>query len=291
LSLTLSPFKNFGAAAAGIDIRRPLSAGDVEEIVAAMDEHAVLVFRHGAPLNDDEQINFGRALGPVQHLKMLKMLGGGKTLLDRSELIDVGNLDENGDIVGADDRRRHFHDGNLLWHSDVTFDDNRAVYSILSARVIPPDGGDTGFADMRLAYDALSADKQSEIEDLVAEHSIWYSRKLGGFTDISEEEMATRSASHHALVHANPRTHRKALYLASHASHIIGWPESMGRALLDALTEHATQDEFTYTHKWQAGDVVMWDNLATMHRATEFDSLTQIRDMRRVTTLEREMTV
>jgi alpha-ketoglutarate-dependent 2,4-dichlorophenoxyacetate dioxygenase len=220
---------------------------------------------------------------------MIKMLGGGATLLAHTELIDVSNLDESGEIIAADDRRRGFHDANLNWHTDVSFDANRGVYSMLSAKVLPPTGGDKDFADMRDAFQALAAERQAELAELEAEHSIWYSPARGGFTEVSEDEKATRPPSRQPLVLANPRTGEKALYLASHASHIIGWTEDAGRALLDELMDYATEERFTYSHVWRAGNVVMWDNQATMHRATEFDGLDHVRDMRRVTTLEREM--
>ena len=289
MSLDVKPLDKFGAEIAGIDISQKLDASVVDAIRAAIDIHGVLVFRNAAPLSDSQQIAFAGGFGPLQHLSMIKMLGGGATRLDHTELIDVSNLDETGKIVGADDRRRHFHDANLLWHTDVSFDANRAVYSILSARVLPPAGGDTDFADMRGAYAALTDKRKAELDGLEVEHSIWYSRALGGFTAVSEDEMATRPPARHGLVSANPRTGTKALYLASHASHIIGWPEDESRALLDELIDYATEDRFFYSHVWQPGDVVMWDNQTTMHRATEFDSLTHVRDMRRVTTLEREM--
>ncbi len=281
----------FGAEVSGMDLRKPLAAAEIDAVVEAINRYAVLVFRHDTPLTDEQQLAFGRALGPLQKLKMIKMLQGGATRLATPELIDVSNLGPDGKIRPADDRSRKYNDGNLLWHTDVSFDDNRAVYSILSARVIPPVGADTEFADMRAAYDALPDERKVELEGLKAEHSVWYSRALGGLTDVSEEEKATRPPSQHLLVHSHPRSGRKALYLASHASHIVGWPREKGRALLDELTAYATQPQFVYAHKWQAGDVVMWDNLATMHRGTTFDNLQYPRDMRRVTTLEREMAV
>ncbi len=289
MSLNLTPLDTFGAEIAGIDISQKPDAGEIDAIRAAIDIHGVLVFRNAKPLDDNQQIAFAGGFGPLQHLSMIKMLGGGATRLDHSELIDVSNLDETGEIVGADDRRRHFHEANLLWHTDVSFDDNRAVYSILSARILPPAGGDTDFADMRGAYEALTSARKAELDALEVEHSIWYSRALGGFTELSEAEMATRPPARHGLVSANPRTGAKALYLASHASHIIAWPEDESRATLDELMDHATEERFCYSHIWQPGDVVMWDNQSTMHRAAEFDSLTHVRDMRRVTTLEWEM--
>ncbi len=279
---------HIGAEIGGVDLTRPLDAATVREIVAAIDKHAVLVFRNDPPLDDAQHLALGRALGPLQRLKMLTMLAGKDTRLSTTELIDVGNLDETGEILADSDRRRAFQAGNLLWHTDVSFDANRAVYSLLAAHAIPPSGGDTEYADMRAAYDALDPAMKGRLDGLVCEHSIWYSRALGGLTEVSEAEKATRPPARHLLVHVHPSSGRKALYLASHASHIVGMPFAEGRKLLDELTAFATQERFVYRHKWRVGDIVMWDNLATMHRGTKFDDKAHKRDMRRVTTLEHE---
>jgi alpha-ketoglutarate-dependent 2,4-dichlorophenoxyacetate dioxygenase len=278
----------FAAEVSGIDLRK-LSQADADAIVAAINQYGVLVFRNDTPLTDEEHIAFGAMLGPLQKLKMLTMIGKSKPRLKYQTMIDVGNLDETGNLLEEADRRRAYHNGNLLWHTDASFDDNRAVYSMLSAHAIPPFGADTQFADMRAAYNALPEAKKIAIDGLVAEHSIWYSRKLGGLNDVTDAEKATRPASHHKLVHIHPVSGKVSIYLASHASHIVGWPFEKGRALLDELTGFATQDRFVYSHKWRLGDIVMWDNLATMHRATPFEDTKYKRDMRRVTVLEEEM--
>jgi alpha-ketoglutarate-dependent 2,4-dichlorophenoxyacetate dioxygenase len=219
---------------------------------------------------------------------MLTMVGKSKSRLDYPELIDVGNIDVDGSILPEDDRRRAYNRGNLLWHTDVSFDPVRATLSLLAAHVVPPGGADTEFADMRAAYDALPPAMKPRIEDLVVEHSVWHSRALAGFSEVSDEEKATRPPSQHRLVHVHPGSGRKALYLASHASHIVGWPVNAGRALLSDLMHFATQPEFVYRHRWQIGDLVIWDNLATMHRGTPFDDTRHVRDMRRTTVLEAE---
>ena len=218
--------------------------------------------------------------------KMQQTVSGRGIRLSTDELVDVGNLDENGDIHAAADPRRAFHKGNLLWHSDVTFDRIRATYSILAAHQVPPDRADTEFADMRAAYDALDEGMKRRIAALSAEHSIWYSRILGGMAEVSDEVKATRPPAQHPLVRVNPRNGRKSLCLASHASHIVGWPVEKGRALLDELTAHATQPAFVFRYQWDVGDVVMWDNQQTMHRGTPFDDTRYPRDMRRATVLE-----
>ncbi|MGB0629364.1 MAG: TauD/TfdA dioxygenase family protein [Alphaproteobacteria bacterium] len=277
---------DFAAECADVDLGAPLTDQARDEIVAAMDRYGVCIFRNVEPVADDDHLAFGRAFGPLMRQRMQQTVSGRGIRLSTDELIDVGNLDENGNIHAADDPRRKFHKGNLLWHSDVTFDPIRATYSLLAAHVVPPDGADTEFADMKAAYDDLPDATKQRIDGLTAEHSIWYSRKLGGMDDVSDEAKATRPPARHPLVNVNPRTGRKSLYLASHASHIVELPEPDGRALLDELTGHATQRKYVYRHKWETGDVVMWDNLQTMHRGVPFDDVSHPRDMRRVTVLE-----
>jgi alpha-ketoglutarate-dependent 2,4-dichlorophenoxyacetate dioxygenase len=258
----------FAAETAGVDLSVPPTAALRDEIVDAMDRYAVCVFRNISPVEDDHHLAFGRAFGPLMRQKMQQTVSGRGIRLSTDELVDVGNLDENGRIHAADDPRRAFHKGNLLWHSDVTFDAVRATYSILAAHQVPPDRADTEFADMRAAYDALDQGTRDRISGL------------------SAEVKTTRPPARHPLVRVNPRNGRKSLCLASHASHIVGRPVDEGRALLDELTAHATRPEFVFRHKWRLGDVVMWDNQQTMHRGTPFDDTRYPRDMRRVTVLE-----
>jgi alpha-ketoglutarate-dependent 2,4-dichlorophenoxyacetate dioxygenase len=198
----------------------------------------------------------------------------------------VSNLDERGQILSLDDQRRAYRDGNQLWHTDSSFRQKSATWSMLHARIIPPDGADTEFADTRAAYDALPAATKTKLEGLIAEHSIWHSRaQLGGYTP-TEEEKKLRPPARHPVVRRHPGSGRNALYIASHASHIIGWPVDEGRKLLEELLAFATQPRFVYRHKWRLGDLVMWDNRCTLHRATPFESTTHVRDMRRSTVID-----
>ena len=277
----------FAAEVRGFDFTAPADDAMCARIVGAMDEYAVLVFVNDAPVADEDHVRFGRAFGPLLRQKMQQAVSGRRIRLSTDELVDVGNLDEEGRIYAADDPRRAFSKGNQLWHSDVTFDPVRATYSLLSAHVVPPAKADTEVADMRAAYDALPDAMKARIAGLTAEHSIWHSRVLGGMPEVSDEIKATRPPACHPLVQVNPRTGRKSLYLASHAFHIVELPQAEGRALLDELTAHATRPEFVYRHVWSAGEIVMWDNLQTMHRGTPFDDTLHPRDMRRVTVLEK----
>ena len=273
----------FAAELSGIDIRQPLDGAQKPEIEAAFRRHGVCVFRNDPPLTDEEHLAFAGSFGPLQRQTIVATLGS-KLRLKYPNLIDVGNLAVDGSILPEDDRRRAFNRGNLLWHTDASFDINRAVFSMLSAH-IPAEGADTEYADMRAAYEALPDTTKSRIDGLIAEHSVWHSRALAGMSSTPQEQK-TRPPARHMLVHVHPGSGRKALYLASHVSHIVGWPVEQGRALLKELIEFATQPQFVYRHTWRRGDLVVWDNLCTMHRGIPFDDTQRPRDMRRATTLE-----
>jgi alpha-ketoglutarate-dependent 2,4-dichlorophenoxyacetate dioxygenase len=195
---------------------------------------------------------------------------------------DVSNLGKDGRPMERDSRQRAFNLGNMLWHSDSSFRPIPAKYSLLSARVVNPVGGNTEYADMRAAYDALDAGTKAEIEDLVCEHSLMYSRGSLGMLDYSDEERAMFRPVRQRLVRTHPVTKRKSLYLSSHAGAILGMPMAEARILLRDLNEHATQPKFVYAHSWRVGDLVMWDNRQVMHRVRRYDD-NQPRDMRRTT--------
>jgi alpha-ketoglutarate-dependent 2,4-dichlorophenoxyacetate dioxygenase len=270
----------FAAEVDGIDITRPLSAADVKAIHGGMDEYAVLVF-HDQKLDDEQQLAFSRSLGELEHAVGTSLRAPDEYRLPTT-FADVSNLDTDNNVFARDDRRRLFAIGNRLWHSDSSFKVVPAKYSILHARAIPSKGGNTEFADMRAAYDALDAETKAEIEDLICEHSQIFSRQQLGFFDFTDEERARFKPVRQRLVRTHPSTGRKSLYLASHAGGIIGWPVPEARAFLRDLTEHATQRQFVYAHKWRVGDLVMWDNRRTMHRARPFP-VHEPRDMRRTT--------
>ncbi len=262
----------------------PLEGIDVAGFRRAMDEHAVCVIRNDAPVSDAAHVAFSGKLGPLLPMKMLTMLGKSKSRFAHPEIIDIGNIDAEGRLLAEDDRRRAYNRGNLLWHTDASYDQARGVYSLLSCHSVPPGGADTEFADMRAAYEALSPSMKEKVEDLVAEHSIWHSRSLAGMIDVTAAEKATRPPARHRLVQRHAG--RGLLYLASHASHIVGWPLDQGRALIKELIEFATQPRFVYRHQWRVGDLVVWDNRQTMHRGTPFDDTKYPRDMRRTTVIE-----
>jgi alpha-ketoglutarate-dependent 2,4-dichlorophenoxyacetate dioxygenase len=275
--------REFVAEVDGMDLCALLDAGAAASIHAAMDRFAVLVF-HDQPLADEEQIAFTKSLGKIE-----LNTANNVTPLDQRrlgiEMSDISNLDQRGSMLLRDDRRRAFSLGNRLWHSDSSFKPVPAKYSLLSARIVPSTGGNTEFADMRAAYDALDAATKAEIEDLVTEHSLMFSRGQIGFADFTAEERVKFAPVRHRLVRTNPVTGRKSLYLSSHIGGIVGWPVPEALAFVRDLTEHATQRQFVYAHAWRQYDLVIWDNRQTMHRARRYRDTSEVRDMRR-TTLE-----
>ena len=269
----------FAATVRGIDLRQPVTPDQVAAIHAGMDRFAVLVF-HDQPVDDARQLAFSRALGPLEQATGDIAAPGDRRV--SMDLNDISNLDRNDRVLARDDRRRLFGLGNQLWHSDSSFKEIPAKYSLLSARHIPPTGGNTEFADMRAAYDALDDETRAEVRDLVCRHSQVFSRGTLGFTDFTEAERAKWAPVRQRLVRRHPATGRLSLYLSSHAGEIEGWPVPEARAFLRDLVEHATQRAFVYAHAWKPHDLVMWDNRTTMHRARRYDH-TEVRDMRRTT--------
>jgi alpha-ketoglutarate-dependent 2,4-dichlorophenoxyacetate dioxygenase len=269
-----------GAEVTGLDLRETVAPAVFAEIEAAFYRYAVLVFP-GQPLTDDQQIAFSRLFGPLETSP--EYAGSKKSRLNRPEIADISNLDPEGRVMSAEDKRLLFNRGNQLWHTDSSFKYVPARCSLLSAREIPPVGGETEFADMRAAYDALSAEKRRALDGLIVEHSIFRSRSLIGFSEFNEEIRRELPPVQQLLVRRHPGSGRKTLYLASHASHVVGWPVEEGRKLIEELVQFATQPQFVYQHHWRAGDLVMWDDRCTMHRGRPYDDTKYRRDMHRTT--------
>ena len=273
----------FAAEVSPIDLRTVHDPATLAEIRAGMDEYAVLVFRNQA-FTDGEQMAFAQRLDGELHTKTgARVLV--KSRLGNEAVADISNVDEDGGIMKSGDRRRMYSLGNRLWHTDASFQDPPGRYSMLSAKVVPTRGADTEYADRRAAYEALEPEMKARLDGLRVHHSIAHSRQTLGFEFSSQEAEALKGAVH-PLVRTLPRSNRRSLYLAAHASRIVDWPVPEGRLLLHDLTEHATQREFVYRHAWRVGDLVIWDNRATMHRATPYDDATDRRELRRVTTLD-----
>ncbi|MBV9551157.1 MAG: TauD/TfdA family dioxygenase [Alphaproteobacteria bacterium] len=270
----------FVGEVSGVDLRRKLSPDDIAAIDDGMDRYAVLVF-HDQDISDEQQIAFSRNFGEIEN-----SAGGTVTKPQEKRLNplmnDVSNLGRDHKPLARNDRTRLFNLGNQLWHSDSSFRAVPAKYSILSGRIVVDKGGNTEFADMRAAYDALAEEMRAVVEPLVCEHSLMYSRGLLGFPEFTEEERAMFRPVRQSLVRTHPRSGRKSLYLSSHAGTIVGWPMPEARAFLRDLNEEATRPENVYVHKWRRFDLVMWDNRQTMNRVRRFDEA-QVRDMRRTT--------
>ena len=282
MSLSITPLADcFAGEVSGVDLQRSLNQETVSAIESGMDRYAVLVFRD-QNICDNEQLTFSQNFGPIE-----SSIGGNITKLDQRrlqvEFADVSNLDQDQKIFARDDRRRLFNLGNRLWHSDSSFRAIPAKYSLLSARSIPVNGPNTEYADMRAAYDALDVKTKTEVERLICEHSLMYSRGQLGFADFTEEERKTFAPVRQVLVRIHPVTKRKSLFLASHAGTIVGWPMAEARIFLRDLIEHATQPQFVYVHHWRSHDLVMWDNRQTMHRVRRFNETEDVRDVRRTT--------
>ena len=285
MALTFSPAgPDFCAEVSGVDFSRPIDPQTLAELVQGMDHYAVCIYR-ATGLDDRRHIEFSRLLGELEHAP--RLFGKQVSRFDHPELFDAGNLDAAGNIL-IDERRRLYNKGNALWHTDSSFNPHRSAYSLLLAHEVPPSGGDTNFADMRAAYDALPDSMKERLEGLVAEHWLWHSRMLAGYPQPTEAERLAKPPAQHALVQVHPGSGRKTLYLAKHASHIVSLPVAEGRALIGALIDFATQPQFVRSVSWQQpGDLVIWDNRCTMHRATPFEDTRFRRDMRRTTVLER----
>ena len=272
----------FVGEVSGIDLSKPITPGQASQIEAGMDRYGVLVF-HDQRITDEQQMDFSRHFGELEVSSQGEMSRPEERRL-AMEMADVSNLDEHNQVRARDDAKRLSSLGNRLWHSDASFRAVPARYSLLSARVVPGAGGNTEFADMRAAYDALDAKTKAEIEDLVTEHSIAFSRAELGFDAFPAEHQAKLRPVRHRLVTTHPGSGRKVLYLSAHIGTILGWPVPEARAFIRDLMEHATQPRFVYTHTWRVNDLVMWDNRATMHRARRYADMAEVRDLRRTTT-------
>jgi alpha-ketoglutarate-dependent 2,4-dichlorophenoxyacetate dioxygenase len=270
----------FVGEASGLDLTKPLSPQDIAAIHEGMDKHAVLIF-HDQAFTDEQQLAFTQSLGKIE-LAIATSLRRPEENRLPDTFADVSNLDKNNRPFARDDRRRLYAIGNRLWHSDSSFKAIPAKYSLLHARSVTSKGGNTEFADMRAAYDALDRETKDRVENLICEHSQRFSRAKLGFTEFSADEVERMRPVRQRLVRTHPTTGRKSLYLSSHAGTILGWPEPEAKAFLMDLMEAATQREFVYAHRWRVGDLVMWDYRQTMHRAREFPH-DEVRDMRRTT--------
>jgi len=283
MTVTIEPIHPvFAGEVSGIDLTQPIGADDAAAIEAGMDRYAVLVLP-GQDITDAQQAAFSRLFGDLERPGPASNITKPEERRLGLDIADISNLDQDNRVLGRDDRQRMFNLGNRLWHSDSSFRAVPAKFSLLSGRVVPAKGGETQFADMRAAYDALDDRTKAKIEDLVCEHSLLYSRGQLGFDTLTEGERQHFKPVLQRLVRRHPVTGRKSLYLSAHAGTIVGWPTPEARIILRELIEDATRPEFVYTHRWRQHDLVIWDNRQTMHRARPFEDTEDVRDMRRTT--------
>jgi alpha-ketoglutarate-dependent 2,4-dichlorophenoxyacetate dioxygenase len=283
-TLTITPaHPAFAAEVSGVDLTRRLDDATFERIAVAFDDYSVLVFR-GQALSDEQQMAFSERWGPLE--TTVRTLGGEDRL--GAHIVDLSNTDPDGKLMGWDDRRMLYQSGNQLWHSDSSFKPVPAHSSALSARVIPPEGGETEFASMRVAYEHLAEDLhldenvRRDLDRLIVVHSFGFSRSMidpGIGTEIGRDYPPVR----HALVRANPRNGRRSLYIGSHAWYIEGLGLDESRILIARLLEQTTRPDRVYRHRWQVGDLVMWDNRCVLHRGRPWDSARHQRVMHRTT--------
>ena len=284
MPLTIRPAEpdrlpDFAGVVEGIDLRQPIGP-DEAAIAAGMDRFAVLVF-HDQQIDDEQQLAFSRHFGPLEQAASHGIARQQQRGL-APEIADISNLGRANEILARDDRVRLFGLGNMLWHSDSSFKPTPAKYSLLHARIVPGKGGNTEFADMRAAWDALDDETKALCRGLVCMHSQIYSRGVLGFEEWTEEERARNQPVPQRLVRLHPGSGRRSLFLSAHAGEIVGWPVPEARAFLRDLNEHATQRRFIYAHEWRVGDLVMWDNRCMMHRARRYDP-SEARELHRTT--------
>lgn len=285
MSLTLKPVtRDFAAEASGVDLRQPLAPADIAAIDAAMDQYAVLFFRD-QPMEQAQQVACARQFGPLD--AGLRKATGAATRFQYDELIDISNIALNGSVADANNAKLVGTLANQLWHTDSSFQPLPIKYSMLSAVTLPEKGGQTEWADMRAAYDALSDDMKALVEGRTAHHSTFHSRMMLGDDKYTPEQLNRFPPAEWPLVRAHPGSKRKLLFVGVHCDRVSGMTVPEGRLLVADLIEHATQRQFVYQHTWRPGDYVMWDNRATIHRGRRYD-LSARRDLRRTTTLERD---
>src|SRR5579863_3604339 len=246
---------DFVAEIAGLDLNAPIRETEVDALLSAIDRYAVVIFRDQR-LTDAQLRDFAARFGPLEIGRAAARPG--KRRIAIPQIGDISNLDVDNNVRALDDRRRLDSLGNRLWHTDASYMPVPVVLGMLHAVALPPPSpfgnGETEFADMRAAYDALPEATKQAIDGLVVQHDIFWSRGLIGVTEFPPGEREQYPPSPQRLVRTHPGSKRKTLYLSAHASHVVDWPVADGRLLLLDLNEHATQRRFVYRHTWREGD-------------------------------------
>jgi len=265
---------DFGARVTGVDLRPPLSDAVRLEIRDAIDEYSFLCFPNQS-FDDDSHLAFTRAFGEPEpnHVKR------GQTG-EIHYFGTIGNVLDDGGTRGNADKRTKFQTGNNLWHSDSSFQATPSFISIMCAYEVPDVGGQTEFVSNRAAYRLLPEAMKATIDPLTVIHDYVYSRSKVAPDAVTPSHAASLPPVPQKLVRVNPRTGAKNYYLGSHAKNIVGWDDAPSRALLDDLQDRATQPDHVYSHDWEAGELVIWDNRCLLHRGSGYDADLYRRHMR-----------
>ena len=269
--------KNIGAEIRGVDLSRPLPDQTIKEIREVWINHVVAVFPD-QKVNDEQHIKFSKRLGKLEVINMSALQMKGKP-----EIYEATNLDDDNNIMLNDHPVMSINRGNQKWHSDSSFKQVPATASMLNAYIVPKEGGETEFANMAAAYRALDLETKKLCEGLVAIHDFYWSRRDIEEQAFTQKERDAIPAVRHPLIRTHPETGQKAIYVGSHTREIEGWDFNKSRNLIDMLINFSTQKQFTYQHKWNVGDMVLWDNRSAMHRGMAFDDQNAKRRLHRTT--------
>ena len=272
----------FAAEFLGANLHEPPSDALIEAFEQAMARYAVVVLRDQR-IDDAEQVRFARAFGPLELPPHMGLRPAAMKVRVGYGLYDISNLDADGNFLPEDSLRLIFNKGNENFHTDSSFNTLPTKWSMLSARVVPPAGGDTEFCDARAAWDCLPEDLRARAQAATAEHWLWKTRADAGKMQISEEMRRAMPPAQHAVVRTVKDSGRTALYLGAHATHIVGWPKEDSDRFIAAINAHIANPAFRYVHTWREGDLLVWDNRCTLHRATPYEVFRHKRDMRRAT--------
>jgi len=252
----------FAARVTDVDLRDDLDDETFEALRQGFAKYSVLVFPD-QPLNDEQHIAFSRRLGPLEATKVGSYGAG-------TPLVILSNVGEDGKVVPEAHKLNLVHKANSLWHSDSSFKQVTALASMLSAKIVPPEGGETEYAGMIAAWEDLPKEIKVKIEDRIAIHHFATSRNNTDKRLMTKAEYNELPPVEHPLVRYIPETGKRALYVGSHAGAIIGMSETEAKALITELIGFATRPENVYTHKWSEKDAVLWDNRAVVHRGRPF---------------------
>ena len=268
--------RHIGAEVQGVDITTPIDVETFQKLREALYTHAVLVF-HNQDITDQQHVAFSEGFGPLEMTMVNDPTGDG------GPINIVSNVDEYGELIPSEDPRILFAKANSLWHSDGSFKRNPLRGSLLAAKVIPPEGGETEFASLCAAYESLPEEKKVELEGLVAEHSLANSRAQIAPNLISKALLKETPLVNQTLVRTISETGKKALFIGVHAARIVNWPTEKGKALLKELLDWVTQPQFVYQHNWRVNDLLVYDNRCCLHRGRPWDRSKYKRILHRTT--------